>query len=395
MRTELNSTLQALREYMHEDVDRQLRNFQTAADREAARKKPPAMPDPMPRTGWLDLGAREKRTYSIFRGLTFKCMSRVVGEKAGSSLETELHDELVKRLGPPSRMDALLVPTDITHRAMDVSPASKGGYLVAESVGSLIDALRNVAVCFRLGAQLISGLQNNVSFPRLISGPSAVWLSGAAVSETSPTFGSAKVSPHPVLAYSETSEQLLRQADPVAERAVMASFGRSFGAEADRVMLNGAGGAEPLGLFNIPNVDASVSGTSLDYPKLADLQKVVSDANGVSNYSTLGFATSPTVAKVLATRQRFSNTDSPLWQGGLAAGRIADVPAYSTKNVPTASLLYGDFASLALCEFGALELSTDRSGTLFNTGKVGIRAIWMIDVLALHPESFAVVRNIT
>ena len=111
--------------------------------------------------------------------------------------------------------------------------------------------------------------------------------------------------------------------------------------------------------------------------------------------SGLSEPTTPAIARLLKGRQRFSNTDSPIWQGGLAAGRIEDVPAYSTTAMSSGKLLYGDFSNILIIDWGVLELDVDRSGARFNQGLVGIRAMWMVDMLVLHPESFAVIQSIT
>jgi HK97 family phage major capsid protein len=133
----------------------------------------------------------------------------------------------------------------------------------------------------------------------------------------------------------------------------------------------------------------------LGYPGVVDLMQVVSEANGAQNLAALGFIATPTVAKLLKSRQRFSNVDSPIWQGGLAAGTIENVPSYSTAAMASGKLLYGDFSNILIIDWGVLELDIDRSGARFNAGMVGIRAMWMVDILVLHPESFAVIANIT
>jgi HK97 family phage major capsid protein len=164
-------------------------------------------------------------------------------------------------------------------------------------------------------------------------------------------------------------------------------------AELDRVGLVGTGGAQILGIVNAP-IDASVSGTTLGYTGVVDLMEKVSVA-GVQNVDALGFVSSPAVAKLLKGRSRFANTDTPVWRDGLAAGSIEGVPAYSTTAMASGKLLYGDFSSVLVIDWGVLELDLDRSGTYFNRGMLGIRAMWHVDVVILHPESFGVITNIT
>jgi len=49
----------------------------------------------------------------------------------------------------------------------------------------------------------------------------------------------------------------------------------------------------------------------------------------------LAFVAHPDTAKVLAGRQRFTGTYSPIWQGGLRDGSIGGVPAASSTVIPT------------------------------------------------------------
>jgi hypothetical protein len=84
-----------------------------------------------------------------------------------------------------------------------------------------------------------------------------------------------------------------------------------------------------------------------------------------------------------------------VWQGGIHDGNIEGVRAMSTKNVPTASLIYGDWSTIWIAEWGPLILDIDRGGTRFNQGMVAIRATWLIDVIISSPSSFVKIQSIT
>ena len=58
-------------------------------------------------------------------------------------------------------------------------------------------------------------------------------------------------------------------------------------------------------------------------------------------------------------------------------------------------MLYGDWSTVYVGEWGPLLLTADRGGTRFNQGIVGIRALWMVDVIATAPSSFVKIISIT
>jgi HK97 family phage major capsid protein len=347
-----------------------------------------------PRTGYLGLPFRDVRDYSFTRGVTNKVLV-APGEDEIVSIETEIDKDL-KRIFTPTFEKSLMVPADILYRNMDTSPGAKGGYSVGNTITGFIDSVRAVSLLTRLGAQGLTGAQGNLMFPRLISGSPVHWLEpGVSLSDDPPVFGQFLSAPKIAATFTEISEQLLNQISPETDAFIMSSFGRGLGAELDRVGLVGTGGAQILGIANTPGINASVSGTVLSNDGILDLMKNVSEAKGVQNVDALGFVSTPAVARLLKGRQRFTNGDTPIWQGGIAAGNIEGVQAYGTPAMDTAKLLYGDFSNVLIIDWGVLEIDLNRSGTLFNRGMVGLRAMWRVDVLVLHPESFGVIKSIS
>lgn len=110
--------------------------------------------------------------------------------------------------------------------------------------------------------------------------------------------------------------------------------------------------------------------------------------------TALGYVTTPTVAQTLKGCQRFANTDSPVWDGAIHQGEIEGVVALSTKQIPTAKMIYGDWSQAAVAEWGVLAVDLNPFAD-FKSGIVGVRALYSIDVLVLHPASFTVISSIT
>lgn len=94
-------------------------------------------------------------------------------------------------------------------------------------------------------------------------------------------------------------------------------------------------------------------------------------------------------------RQRFASTDTPLWEGNMLDGVLAQFPAMSPEQLAAGNLIFGSWDEVILADWGVLELSTDRGGTRFDTGQVGVRAMWMVDVLVRYPQAFVVSTNLS
>ncbi|MEI2421565.1 phage major capsid protein, partial [Arthrospira platensis SPKY2] len=102
----------------------------------------------------------------------------------------------------------------------------------------------------------------------------------------------------------------------------------------------------------------------------------------------------PTVAAALMQRHRVADTNSPLWAGAVHAGQVEGVPARSSTAMPAASMIYGDWSSLLIGQWGVLELETNPYAN-FQAGIVGMRALWTTAVALRHLASFTVATSIT
>lgn len=240
------------------------------------------------------------------------------------------------------------------------------------------------------------GQLENVTLPKQTTSATVKWLSGETdqATESTATFKQAAGTPKIASAYTELSDKLLRQSNPAAEAVVTVGIAKDLAVGVDGATFAGSGGAgQPLGITSTLGIGAG-SGGALAYAGLVQAQKDVADANGVVMGGSLGYVTTPTVAQTLKGRSRFSNTDSPLWKGAIHEGEIEGVRALSTKGMPANSMLYGDFSSVVLAEWGVLEVQVNPFAD-FKAGIVGVRALWAVDVIVLHPESFVLISSIS
>lgn len=311
------------------------------------------------------------------------------GRGGQAGLERECSDELAKRFDLP--LGSIAVPMDILERR-----TLSAKYLVGVSAPaelSFIDLLRASSVVYRLGARRLPDLQNDVAIPRQTTGNTVTWLGpGGSTTASDQAFGQVSATPKTACLITDVSEQLLRQsaAGGVIERVLALDMAVGV----DTAAINGAGGVEPLGVLNTPGI-GTTSGASVAYSAVVGMQKTVAENNAVVDPLAAGYVTTPTVAETLKTRPRFTATDSPLWADSVHEGKIEGVKAIASKVVPTATMLYGDFSNLIIGEWGPLVLSTNNSGSRFNQVHVGVRALWMIDVLLTQPTAFVKMTGIT
>ena len=340
----------------------------------------------------LDMTRKEVERYSLFRALN----AARENDWSEAGLEMEAHKELSKRFGTKQGKRSFFVPLDIQQRDLSAVTASAGGRLVATDNMSFIEILRARSVAMRMGATRMTGLVGNVTVPTQTGSATAVWLANetTAAGETDQTFGQMALSPKNVAAYTEISRQLMLQSSPSAEQIVMNDLAAVVALAVDNAAINGSGSAgQPLGIVGTGGI-GSVTGTTLAYSGVLEFQTDVLSANALVNAGTAGYVTTPAVAALLAGRSRFTNTDTPLWEGGLMDGRVAGFPAMSSTQIAAGRMLFGDFSQLVIGEWGALELDVNPYAN-FAAGISGVRAFYTVDIGVRYAAAFSYSTAIT
>lgn len=312
-----------------------------------------------------------------------------------SGFEVELSADLVRTRGPAKNDGTFIVPTEVLVRDLTAGTASAGGYLVSTDNVGFVDMLRNRSVALRMGAQTMSGLRGNVTLSRQTGGATGYWLAteGTQTTESQQTFTQIALTPKTVAAYTEVSRQLLLQSSPSAEAVVRNDLAATVALALDAAVINGSGvSGQPTGILNTSGV-GSVTGTSLAYAGVLEFQSDLLAAN--SQLVAPGYVTTPAVATTLQGRVKFTNTASPLWEGAAGDGTMCGYRAMSSNQMPTATMLFGDWAEIVVGEWGdGLELEVNPFAD-FRAGIVGVRAMLSADVAIRHPAAFSAATSIT
>ncbi len=299
-------------------------------------------------------------------------------------------DTTNRQLGGPH---SFLVPNEIWQR--DATVGGTGQYLVATDNVGFLDVLAPQLVVARLGATRLTGLVGNTTVPKMVSGNTAYWLSseGTSITESTPVFSQAALVPHTVGAYSEFSRQLLLQSSPSVNKVIAKELSRRVAVAIDSAAINGAGGAEPLGVLNTPTGLGAFTGGSLDLAALVNAQSDL--AGSYVDATQAAYLTTPAVAALLMARQKFTGSDRALWEGPLADGNVAGLRAIASTQMPAATAILGSWEHLFLGEWGSpVEVAVNPYAD-FASGIIGVRALAMVDCVCAYPGAFSVATSVT
>jgi HK97 family phage major capsid protein len=277
--------------------------------------------------------------------------------------------------------------------------ANGGGYLVQTDQGAprlpFIDLVRARSVVGNLGATFLDGLKGAVAIPKGSTSSTAQWLTSEvdSITPSTPTLGSLTLSPRTVGALVKFSVLLSKQSSPAVESMLFADLAAALAEAVDVAAIQGSGsGGTPQGIIGTTGV-GSVTGTSLGWTGCVDAQFDVMGGYGIAP-AGCAYATTAAVAQTLMGRQRFTNTDSPVWQGAFADGQIAGCRAIATSSVPASTLIFGHWPDLLVGDWGGLELMVDPYSD-FKTQTVAARALWSVDLVLRRPGSFTVAASVT
>lgn len=314
--------------------------------------------------------------------------------------ELDCSRQIAQKLNKPVDTQHFFVPFEVLQRDMgsqrrdltSTTPGS-GGYLIATENQGFIEILRNRSVAFRMGARRLSGLNGNVTIPKQTGAGTAYWLAtdASTVTESEQAFQQIALTPKTASAYTEISRNLLLQSSPGAEGIVSDDLAQITALAVDLAALTGSGAAgQPTGVANTTGI-GSVTATSVDYAKVLEFQTDVATSNVTPVRG--GYVTTPAAAAVLMAKQRFTSTDTPLWQGNVWDGTMVGFPAMSSNQL-SAGMLFGDWSELVIGEWGVLEIAVNPYAS-FQAGIIGVRAMYSMDVGVRRAFAFSYASSVT
>ena len=297
----------------------------------------------------------------------------------------------VFRAGPVNA-NRFAIPGDYFARALTTQPGSSGGYLVNTDTIGHAGNLRPRGLLNRLPVQRLTGLLGNISLPRGVGSSTASWQATEteAVAATAPTLGSITLAAKTLIGTMEVSGALTRGMGAAGNAWMTSEIRYTIDEAAARAFFNGAGGAEPLGLLNVPGINAQ-AGAALSWASVLDMLRLAELY--CEDDSTLAWVCAPDAAKLLRARERASGNGDFI----IADGRIAGLPCVVSATVPNGTLIVADWSRVVVASWGAVEVEITgmASSAHFNAGMTAVRCIASVDFAVTQPSVVVAATSIT
>jgi HK97 family phage major capsid protein len=352
---------------------------------------------------------REVKNYSFLKAIRMAMDGKLDGKEDGFYIE--MHQEAEKEaraagikngisgFGIPGFVvneKRILTATGTTAVSLD-----QGGVSIPTELRGFIEYLKDALVVQQLGAQMLTGLQGNISIPRGKTIATAAWEGeNDDTDETSPTFESVTASPHRLAAYAQLSKQLIMQSSLPMEAYIQGLLAYAVANKLESAAITGTGLNDiPKGILNTTGIGtvaiAAVGGPPL-YTHLLALEKEVDIDNALMG--KLGYLMNAKVkAKLKNTKL---DAGSGLFLLGQDSKTLNTYPYAVTNLVPSnltkstgadlSAMIFGNFEDLIMCQWGGLDITVDSTSlAMAKAGKVGIVINSFWDIIIRHAASFA------
>lgn len=269
---------------------------------------------------------------------------------------------------------------DVESRAYTVT--AEGEDVVQTDLYDIWEPLRAKNVLVQAGAQVITGIKNNVQIP-LMSAVSANWAGEtAAATDGSGTFTSKKLSPKRITAKYPISLQLLAQDSIGIEAAIRADIQKAINSKLEATLLGNAAGTDdqPAGLFYAPESATTVVDIAT-FADVCNLEGSVEEAN----FDGGVYVMSPKAKAALRNMAKSAKSTQLVMEGGQVDG----TDAFVTSHVAGKKMIYGDFSNLVIATWDNVMIDVVRDTASVGNGMVTIVVNAFCDAALVRPEALA------
>ena len=370
----------------------------------------------------FSLSERELQEYSLARAILTSAENQEGSERRAEKncLELEISQTLERAI-TGKRYGGLIVPWNISagsfvrktqqRAGLDSATSTKGTELKFTEPGAFIDFLYNRMRVKELGAQTVTGLRDNVAFPKQTGKATGSWVAenpGSDVADSNLTLGQVPSSPHTYQSSTSYSRQLLAQAVIDVDTLVRQDLARDMALAVDFAAIQGpTGGDSPVGIMNTTGVQSFIvaadsgNGGIIAY---ADIVKMVEDLEDVNadQLGDPGWLTAPSVKSLLKLTARLANTIAlPVWadndtMAGYMARSSNQVPKTGVRGDTATSkaVILGVWETIVIGMWGSgFELVVDPF-TLKKQGMIELTSFMLGDVALKYPQAFVVAESL-
>lgn len=313
--------------------------------------------------------------------------------RAQSGAAAEFAKETELRTG--RKAQGIFVPLSALETRATVTTGTAGEIVpTTHRPDQYIEPFRNNLLARRLGVRVLSGLSGNLSIPKYGTGTTTGWVAeDAALTASDMTFDSVTMTPKHAGGLVEMSRQLLQQSSPDIEQLVRNDLSAMLAQAIDSALINGGGTNEPKGVLTTTGIQTASLSTLSFANVLAMLEKL-----DLVNAGAANFVGSTKVKAKLAGTLKAAGIAGYLLEGG----RLADLPAYFSNQVPEKAgtpnklrLIAGDWSQVMLGIWSEIDLLVNPyAETAYNKGNVLVRAMTTCDIALRHPQAFVVADDI-
>lgn len=339
----------------------------------------------------IGLTPTETRTYSVARAI----VAQADGDWKNAGFERECHEAIEEKLakqpgGFQRTSGGFFVPSEVQMLQRDLSVGggtATGGALVATNLmpQSFIDILRSKMKMLQLGVKVMAGLVGNPSIPRQDGAATGYWVAeGVAPTESQQVFAQLGLNPKTCGAVTEFTRQLLLQSTPSIDMLVMSDIAAVLARTVDKAIISGTGAnGQPTGILNTTGVsEVAMVGANFAWADAVAFESLLAEADTAD---AVGFLCRPGIRGSLKTTPKIGTT-YPVYLVG-DDNTLNGYPVETTTQMPAATLLYGDFSTVILGEWGILEIEANRHGSGFRAGNIEVRGLQSVDVAVRYPQA--------
>jgi HK97 family phage major capsid protein len=362
----------------------------------------------------VELGVEELAMTAIGEGISFsefetRAIQRIRNRDSGFSFakviealgrdpmfpkidgyERECGEEWAQRAGDAYDGRKWYVPWTVL-RDLNTNIGSEGGYVSGTGVMPARDILRPWSVTARAGVEIVENISGAQTLPVTTGKATIAWLSTETTTASPSTPSIMQVAGEPKVAIGlvQFSRRIRVQASP--EAFIRRELLRTAGTAVDQALISGAGTlGEPLGLIATPGIGTE-TGAAITHAVALSMKEKSAAANATDERIT--YLSTPAVRELLEQREVIADTGRFVWM----ADKVADRAAFVSTDVPTATLIAGDWSQALLLLWGSgIELDFNAfDPTFFKQGIVQARVMISCDTLFPTPAAFTVAEGVS
>lgn len=317
---------------------------------------------------------------------------RAIGESISGNYSDESLEVIERGRAQMSGMEttgSLLIPVEDRAAVVAGTPAN-GGNVIDTDLLDIMTPLTANLILAQVGANIVTGLTNNVSIPKY-TGTTANWAGETAKAEDGTgEFSKSGFSPKRLAAVTYISKQMLAQDSLGVERMLRDQIVRAIAAKLEATIFGAATTAstKPDGFFTT----LPAAGGVVDWKKIVELETKINSSNALQG--NLAYVIHPAILGKLKTTVKDASG-----AGGFLIGDNGTLNGYKclvTTNVASGlqtakdeyGAIFANWADYFIGQWGALDLTVDPY-TMAGEGQIKLIVNAYFDAGIRRDESFA------